>query len=157
MTDFEMQRRLRDMNAPRMPEQDLWPAIAARIGSADAATAAPRARRHWIPLAAAASILFALIGGVALMTMRQHAEESSSIADSAMPRVERISPSEARRQAQSSGEDPRLAGANVVLDAAHSELQQALESHPDAVFLVSLLNRTNAQRMKLEQFGAKAG
>jgi hypothetical protein len=74
-----------------------------------------------------------------------------------MHRIERISPSEAREEALRSGTDPRLAGANIVLDAAHSELQHALEQHPDAVFLVSLLNRTNAQRMKLEQFGANAG
>ena len=64
---------------------------------------------------------------------------------------------EKKEQATRTGEDPRLAGPNLVLDAAHSELQQALEAHPDAVFLVSLLNRTNAQRMKLDQFGAKAG
>lgn len=161
MTDFEMQRRLRDMNAPRMPSRDLWPSIAARIesGAASAPVAqSPRARRNrWIPFAAAASILFAVGGGVLMLGLQRHADDASSIVDGSMPRVERITPSEARRQALRSGEDPRIAGANVVLDAAHSELQQALEQHPDAVFLVSLLNRTNAQRMKLEQFGAKAG
>jgi hypothetical protein len=158
VTDFEMQRRLRDMNAPKMPARDLWPAIAQRIQAGDIATpVAPASRRRWMPLAAAASILFALTGGILMLTLRQHAGQPSSIVDAAMPRVERITPSDARKEAMRSGEDPRLAGANIVLDAAHSELQQALESHPDAVFLVSLLNRTNAQRMKLEQFGAKAG
>jgi len=155
MTDFEIQRGLRGMNAPRAPSRDLWPAIAARIENASGA-AAPRAKRRWLPLAMAAATLFAMVGGALTITLHQRTADSSAVAD-ATPRIERISPREAREQALRSGEDPRLAGANIVLDAAHSELQQALEQHPDAVFLVSLLNRTNAQRMKIEQFGAKAG
>jgi len=154
MNDFEIQRGLRAMNAPRPPGQDLWPAIAARIRS-DSETTAPVARRRWIPLAAAAGTLLAIVGGIAMNSLRER-ETPSAYAD-ALPRIERISPQDAREQAARTGEDPRLAGPNLVLDAAHSELQQALDQHPDAVFLVSLLNRTNAQRMKLEQFGAKAG
>jgi hypothetical protein len=154
MNGFEIQRGLRGMNTPRAPGHDLWPAIAARIQS-DSATTAPVARRRWIPLAAAAGTLLAIVGGIAMHGLRER-EAPSAYAD-ALPRIERISPSDAREQATRTGEDPRLAGPNLVLDAAHSELQQALEQHPDAVFLVSLLNRTNAQRMKLEQFGAKAG
>jgi hypothetical protein len=164
MNDFEIQRDLRGMKTLRLPSHDLWPAIAARIeaGSEAAgleAAMAPRAaRRRWIPLAAAAGTLLAIVGGLLTFTLQPRDDASSSaIADATPPRVERISPRDAREQAQRTGEDPRLAGANIVLDAAHSELQQALEQHPDAVFLVSLLNRTNAQRMKLEQFGAKAG
>jgi hypothetical protein len=156
MTEFEIQRKLRAMNAPRAPERDLWPAIAARIESGSE-TSAPRARRRWIPLAAAAGTVFAIVGGLAFFALRDRAGTSTSDDYAMTTRIERISPAEAREQALRSGEDPRLAGANIVLDAAHSELQQALEQHPDAVFLVSLLNRTNAQRMKLEQFGAKAG
>ena len=154
MNDFEIQRGLRSMNTPRPPGQDLWPAIAARIRS-DSETTAPVARRRWIPLAAAAGTLLAIVGGIAMNSLGER-EAPSAYAD-ALPRIERISPQDAREQAARTGEDPRLAGPNLVLDAAHSELQQALEQHPDAVFLVSLLNRTNAQRMKLEQFGAKAG
>ena len=154
MNDFEIQRGLRAMNAPRPPGQDLWPAIAARIRS-DSETTVPVARRRWIPLAAAAGTLLAIVGAIAMNSLRER-EAPSAYAD-ALPRIERISPQDAREQAARTGEDPRLAGPNLVLDAAHSELQQALELHPDAVFLVSLLNRTNAQRMKLEQFGAKAG
>jgi hypothetical protein len=158
MTEFEIQRKLRAMNAPREPDRDLWPAIAARIESASEASTPNAVRRRWVPLAAAAGTVFAIVGALAFFAMRGHIDTSASDDDYAMAtRIERISPAEAREQALRSGEDPRLAGANIVLDAAHSELQQALEQHPDAVFLVSLLNRTNAQRMKLEQFGAKAG
>jgi hypothetical protein len=157
MTEFEIQRKLRAMNAPRQPEHDLWPAIAARIEASSGTSAQHATRRRWMPLAAAASTVFAIVGALAFFAMRGHVETSSNDDYAMTTRIERISPSQAREQALRSGEDPRLAGPNIVLDAAHSELQQALEQHPDAVFLVSLLNRTNAQRMKLEQFGAKAG
>jgi capsular polysaccharide biosynthesis protein len=154
MTEFEIQRKLRAMNAPRTPEHDLWPAIASRIESSSEISTT---RRRWIPLAAAASTVIAIIGGLAFFALRDRVESNTNNDYAMTTRIERISPSEAREQVLRTGEDPRLAGPNIVLDAAHSELQQALEQHPDAVFLVSLLNRTNAQRMKLEQFGAKAG
>ena len=37
MNDFEIQRDLRQMNTPRMPQTDLWPGIAARTRGAGAA------------------------------------------------------------------------------------------------------------------------
>lgn len=157
MTEFEIQRNLRAMNAPRMPGRDLWPAIAARIESGEAS--APHAtRRRWLPLAAAASTVLAIAGSLLFFALRDPAGAPIESDDYAMAtHFQRITPAQARDQALRSGQDPRLAGANIVIDAAHSELQQALEQHPDAVFLVSLLNRTNAQRMKIEQLGAKAG
>jgi hypothetical protein len=157
MTEFEIQRNLRAMNAPRMPQRDLWPTIASRIEAGETAT--PRAsRRHWLPLAAAASTVLAIAGSLLFFALHDPMGAPVESDDYAMAtRFQRISPQEARDQALRSGQDPRIAGANIVIDAAHSELQQALEQHPDAVFLVSLLNRTNAQRMKIEQLGAKAG
>ncbi|HEY6984837.1 MAG TPA: hypothetical protein VH375_02055 [Rhodanobacteraceae bacterium] len=157
MTDFEIQRKLRAMNAPRQPGRDLWPSIASRIGTAPQTAATGATRRRWIPLAAAAAAVFAIAGGILTLALRERAPASSDFDYAMTTRVERITPQEAREQALRTGQDPRVAGANIVLDAAHSELQQALEQHPDAVFLVSLLNRTNAQRMKLEQLGANAG
>ena len=157
MTDFEIQRDLRAMNTARMPGRDLWPSIAARIETESDSVAAHGARRRWIPLAAAAGTVLAIAGSLLIFTLRERAPIAPDSDYAMTTRVERITPQAAREAALRTGEDPRLAGANIVLDAAHSELQQALEQHPDAVFLVSLLNRTNAQRMKLEQFGAKAG
>ena len=158
MTEFEIQRNLRAMNAPRMPGRDLWPSIAARIEApSEMPIATAVTRRRWIPLAAAAGTVLAIAGGLLIYTLRDRAASSSTNEYASATRIERISPQEARDQALRTGQDPRLAGANIVLDAAHSELQDALDQHPDAVFLVSLLNRTNAQRMKLERFGSKAG
>ncbi|HEY0232199.1 MAG TPA: hypothetical protein VGC55_13175 [Dokdonella sp.] len=153
MTDFEIQRRLREMNAPREPQDDLWAGIATRIG----AQAAPATRRHWLPLAAAAVLLLAVVSGSVLLGLRQsHLQDIAGI-DGGSLSSQRISPRDAQAFGRAPGGDPRLVGAAVVLDAAHAELQQALEQRPDAVFLVSLLNRTNARRMKLDHYGASAG
>jgi hypothetical protein len=109
-------------------------------------------------LAAAAGTVLAIAGSLLFFAVRERTLAPVESDDYAMAtHYERITPREAREEALRTGRDPRLAGANIVIDAAHSELQQALEQHPDAVFLVSLLNRTNAQRMKIEQLGAKAG
>jgi hypothetical protein len=88
--------------------------------------------------------------------MQPH-DDATISANSTMPMPSRVSPKDARDFTRAPGGDPRLVGAAVVLDSAHAELEQALEQRPDAVFLVSLLNRTNARRMKLEHYGVRAG
>lgn len=154
MTDFEVQRQLREMNSPRMPRADLWPAIATRI-AADAALPAPRRRRPAWPLAIAAAMLLAVGGSLVLRAPHPHGD-APVMAAAASP-TPRLTPRDALDPARMPSGDPRLVGAAVVLDSAHAELEQALERRPDAVFLVSLLNRTNARRMKLDHFGANAG
>jgi hypothetical protein len=167
MNDFEIQRRLRELNAPRAPQNDLWSGIAERIAAEEAVARSAQRRRNWLPLAAAASLLVAVVTGSVMLGMRGagqdialQAANEPSINDSASS----ISAQKLREFARGTreysrapGGDPRLVGAAVVLDAAHAELEQALEQRPDAVFLVSLLNRTNARRMKLDHFGANAG
>jgi hypothetical protein len=157
MNDFEIQRGLRQMNTPRMPQADLWPGIAARISAAETRTQPQRSmRRNWLPFAAAASVLLAVGAGITVLRMQPH-DDAVVSANRSMPMPSRISPKDARDFTRAPGGDPRLVGAAVVLDSAHAELEQALEQRPDAVFLVSLLNRTNARRMKLEHYGARAG
>lgn len=155
MTDLEIQRRLRAMNAPREPATDLWAGIAARIAIEDGAAKSP-ARRRWLPFALAAGTLLA-VSGATVLGLRMHV--ATGLAQQTIPlhKPVRITPAQALDAAQAPGGDPRLAGAAIVLDAAHAELEQALEQRPDAVFLVSLLNRTNARRMKLEHYGVRAG
>jgi hypothetical protein len=155
MTDFEIQRRLRELNAPRTPQSDLWSDIAARIAAE--ATPLARRRRNWLPLAAAASLLMAVVGASVMLGLRQNSSAELATIDTKPLSQQRISPRDAQGFGRAPGGDPRLVGAAVVLDSAHAELQQALEQRPDAVFLVSLLNRTNARRMKLDHFGASAG
>lgn len=150
MTDFEIQRQLRALNAPRAPQADLWPVIATRLG-ANAAVPLAR-RRRGLPLAAAAALLLAVVTGTLVFGLREQAA-TRSVANT----TTNAPLGGAHDFSRAPGGDPRLLGAAIVLDTAHAELEQALEERPDAVFLVSLLNRTNARRMKLEQFGASAG
>ncbi|MEO6688330.1 MAG: hypothetical protein ABIS07_04255 [Dokdonella sp.] len=167
MTDFEIQRRLREMNAPLPPQNDLWSGIAARIAAEGALAHTARRSRRWLPLAAAAALLVAVATGSVVLGMRgseQTLAMQAGSGDSNGNGAATISAQKLREftrgtrdYSRAPGGDPRLVGAAVVLDAAHAELEQALEQRPDAVFLVSLLNRTNARRMKLDHFGANAG
>ena len=156
MTDFEIQRRLRELNAPHAPQNDLWAGIAARIATEESSPVASH-RRRWLPFAAAASFLLAVVGGVLTIGLHQHrlSTDVASIDADAMDKAHRSLRDFDTSRAP--GGDPRLVGAAVVLDAAHAELEQALEQRPDAVFLVGLLNRTNARRLKLDHLGANAG
>ena len=157
MTDFEIQRRLREMNAPREPDADLWPGIASRIAANDVQPMQAQRRRR-VPLALAAAALLAVVAGSLVLGTQRPADMTDTSANALPPAsLLRVSPRDANASSRAPGGDPRLLGAAVVLDAAHAELQQALEQRPDAVFLVSLLNRTNARRMKLDHFGTSAG
>lgn len=158
MTDFELQRNLRDLRNPRMPQADLWPDIAERIAAAATASVStsPRRRRIWLPFAAAAAITLVVSAGVFSLGMqRPFGERDQGVADvGSMPSVH--AQIERARELATTG-DPRLAGAEVVIDAASNELEQALQQQPDAVFLVGMINRTHAQRRKLARLGINAG
>ncbi|MEO7917154.1 MAG: hypothetical protein ABIR16_05875 [Dokdonella sp.] len=154
MTDFELQRRLRDLRVPVEPARDLFPAIAARIAGQALAAPVRRQWRRW-PLAAAAAILIALVTAVGIGRQDLLRIDSTlaerSVDPSSLPGMT------AAAIAQAPGGDPRLAAATLVVDDAHAQLERAMADRPDAVFLVSLMNRTNAQRMKLERLGSNAG
>lgn len=155
MNDFELQRQLRDLRGPRDPSSDLWPGISERIRIAQASVAEPRQRR-WLPLSAAAAIALAVTTGIFSLSLQQQASERDATlaGTGTMPTVrEQID----RARALALTGDPRLAGAEVVLDAATLELEQALQQQPDAVYLVGMINRTHAQRRKLARLGMDAG
>lgn len=151
MNDFELQRDLRKLAGERMPEADLWPAIAARLVPR---VEARRPHRRVLPFAAAAALLVAMGAG---FLAHRPAPAPQPVAETRADETMRWSTRGIERIARSRGSDPRVLDANIVLDAAQQELAQALEQRPDAVFLVSLLNRTHAQRMKLDRFTARAG
>ncbi|MEO7433825.1 MAG: hypothetical protein ABIR62_17800 [Dokdonella sp.] len=161
MSDFELQRRLRAMNEARPPQNDLWSGIAARIAAEESAAATRHRRNGRLPFAAAAALLACVITGSLVLGLRgpgsELARQTGTHSALASSQKLRDFARDARESSRASMGDPRLIGAAVVLDSAHAELEQALELRPDAVFLVSLLNRTNARRMKLDHFGANAG
>lgn len=153
MTDFELQRRLRDLRVPVEPQRDLFPGIAARITAQPPAIAPTRRRAPWA-YAAAAAIVVAVMTGIGIGSL----DRLRAVDDSAMAvHPARLPGMKEAALARAPGGDPRLAGAAVVLDDARNQLEQAMAERPDAVFLVSLMNRTNAQRLKLERIGHDAG
>ena len=156
MNDFELRRELREMRMAREPRHDLWPQIAQGLGSPLAVADRPARRRSWLPMAAAASIALALTAGIFSLTVQRQTEVASEPAGERLDALSVRDRIDRAHRLATTG-DPRLASAEVVLDAANEQLEHALQQQPDAVFLVGLINRTHAQRRKLARLGLDAG
>ena len=147
--EFEWRRQMRKLGDPVEPGRDLWPGIAARVAG-PAQRSRPRPVGVWLAIAAS---VIAAVGalGVALHWQRSERAEHPAVAAStvapAAPAAAADLPPTALDWAVPS--DPALAASAQKLDNASAQLQSALEQRPDAVFLVGLLNRTNAQRLRL--------
>ena len=146
MNEFEWRRQMRDLRQPLAPSRDLWTSIEAAL---DAATPAAdpvattvhrtaRPRRWMIAASLAASVVLAVIAGF-------------------NARVQTTSTMTASTTAAWKPADPRLAGAATELNAAHSELQQAIEQAPHSPALQRLLLRTEQQQTQLRQLAREAG
>ncbi|MEP6941004.1 MAG: hypothetical protein ABI846_14655 [Rudaea sp.] len=156
--EFQWRSGMRKLNEEVAPGENLWPAISARL-EPRRAQRSPWQRR----LAAIAATL--VVASAAGLVAYRHAPKPG-----ASPVM--TSATQATRTPGSSGEqgrvartaldwavpaDPKLASAALDLDKASADLQSALEAHPDAVFLVSMINRTNSQRMRLMRQSAISG
>lgn len=146
--EFQWRNQMRKLNEAVEPARDLWPDIAARI--AQPVAAAPRRQWRRPALALAASLVLG-IGAVFTASQLQRVDSSPAVAHAAadgaaLTALDWATPA-----------DPKLAAAAQDLDKASADLQAALEARPDAVFLVSMLNRTNAQRMRLVRQAAISG
>ncbi len=141
-SEFEWRRGLRGLNEPVQPALDLWPGIQAQLRR-------PRRRSRQAGLALAASLMIACTAYLFVSRfmpantghpVQKRTAAVHKPADDALPQaaLDWAVPA-----------NPTLATAAHELDHASVQLQQALEQRPDAVFLVSLINRTNAQRMRL--------
>jgi hypothetical protein len=140
--ELELQRALRalrEWNAPREPDTDLWPAIAARL---EVATTQAYPRR-WLPMALAASAALAIAAStIALVGLRGHPASMNP----SLPTARHAPPLPNRG-------DPRFAAATIVLDAAEAELAQALAQDPGSRLLNNLIYRTARQRHNLDRWG----
>ncbi len=143
MNEFEWLRQTRALDRPVAPTRDLWPGIADRLADATPAASTPR-RRNITPWALAASLvaLSLLAGSLSMRQTPMPAAQYASTDTHASPWKPR---------------DPRLSGAAIELDAARSELTQAMQQAPQAAFLQRLLDRTNHQRNRLARFEHEAG
>ncbi len=153
--EFEWRSQMKKLGERIEPTNDLWPGIAARIAQEQARPAATQ--RRWTRAVAAIAATFVIATGGSLVALRSDHT----------PPLPQTSTGPTTAAMQSDGaptafdwaqpSDPKLAAAARDLDRAGAELQAALEARPDAVFLVSMINRTNAQRMRLMRQSAISG
>lgn len=138
--EFTWRHQLRQLRENSEPQRDLWPSIAARIA------VRPATQRWRMGLGLAA--VLAMACGAGALGWRSLPHVALKTSASALARADNVNNAPL---AWAVPADPLLAAAAHDLDSANAQLQQALETHPQAVFLVGLLNRTNVQRMRLLQ------
>lgn len=158
MNEFELRRELRGLRSDRQPDQDLWPRIARQLQTEESSDDGwiRKRRRTWLPLSAAAAIAVSLSAGIFSMAMQGSPFVDSRVFGEGSESLS-VQDQIGRARELALTVDPRLAGAEVVVDAANAELEEALRQQPDAVYLVGLINRTHAQRRKLARLGLDAG
>jgi len=170
--EFEWRNEMRKLGGLVEPARDLWPSIAARIAGMPAQMPARRRRRQVSWFAIAATVIVVVGAGTTAYRWQRStpaasatrvaqadivAPDSAQLPDGSVPDAMdgRDRPRTALDWAVPA--DPQLATTVQNLDSASAQLQDALERRPDAVFLVGLLNRTNAQRLRLMRKSPYAG
>jgi hypothetical protein len=141
MSEFEWRSEMRKLGGPVEPARDLWPSIESRI-----AELPNRRSRRPLVFSIAAAILVACGALVFAWQLRSSTPAPVQIVAST------TDVSTKRKHADADVAQPAhpaLAAAALDLDDASTNIQEALEQRPDAVFLVGLLNRTNGQRLRL--------
>ncbi len=154
--EFEWRSQMKKLGESVEPANDLWLGIAARIAQEQARPVA--VQRRWMRAVAAIAATFVIATGASLIALRTDRTPPAPAPASALQQVVSTHNDGAPTAfdwAQPS--DPKLAAAARDLDRAGADLQAALDAHPDAVFLVSMINRTNAQRMRLMRQSAISG
>jgi len=132
--EFAWRSEMRKLGGNVEPSHDLWPNIAAQIATRTTA----RQNRWQIAFAVAATLVIAFGAGLVARRGNWQTQSTDARVAAAPTAMDWAQP-----------RDAKLAVAARDLDDASAQLQQALEQHPDAVFLVGLLNRANGQRMRL--------
>ncbi len=145
--EFEWRSQMKKLGDSVEPTSDLWPGIAARIAQEQARPAI--ATRRWTRAVAAIAATFVVVTGASLLALRVERTPSTPVRPPvAQPVASTQNDSVPTAFDWAQPSDPKLAAAARDLDQAGADLQAALDAHPDAVFLVSMINRTNAQRMR---------
>lgn len=149
MNEYQWRSGMRALGGAAAPQRDLWPGIAARITQHELSSRGARRSRRIVAWSAAAAIVL----GVGVLVLASQLDRSTGANTQAGIAATNANTGAAARSrtalAWAAPTDPTLHAAARELDRASAELQAALENRPDAVFLVSLLNRTTAQRIHL--------
>jgi hypothetical protein len=165
--EFQWRNEMRKLGGAVEPARDLWPSIAARVAAepADVSAAFSR-RRQMVWLAVAATVLIAVGSTLTAYRWQRAATPlpvpANATAAAAPTAAATAAVAESSERPSTALDwavpaDPQLAATAQNLDNASAQLQDALERRPDAVFLVGLLNRTNAQRLRLMRKSPYAG
>jgi hypothetical protein len=160
-TEFEWRSEMRKLGGPVEPQRDLWPSIAQRLEATPVIASMRSRHRHagWIAIAAT----LVVAGGAGVTAYRWQRMPDAPAAVAAAPAHVAPAPSQVSAEPAPTSpaelprtalewavpDDPALVATAQNLDNASAQLQGALEQRPDAVFLVGLLNRTNAMRLRL--------
>lgn len=142
--EFHWRNELRKLGGPVQPVRDLWSEIDQRLDT-------PRRRLRLAGMAVAASVAVVCLTSLVVFRILPRALDTTVVPShvAALAHDSEMAPASRTALAWAVPDNPALAAAAYALDDASAQLQHALEQHPDAVFLVGLLNRTNAQRMRL--------
>lgn len=151
MNEFNWQRSLQKLRTAHEPERDLWPAISAKILNSPVT----EQRSSWLQAALVAGVVLGLGATFASLVRIQQTHspstmlvQNSNSSDKSKALALPLPASDYTKL-----QNPHLVSAASDLDNATIALQQALEQRPDAVFLVSLLNRSYEKRMRLARLG----
>ena len=148
-SDDALRWQLRALRQDTPPARDLWPDIAARLGSAPQQAAAPK-RRALTPFALAASLLLA-----ATVTWQlQRAPTGDAVIQREAAALTRdYTGALAQLDVQAKG-SPEYGPALHALDESAAEIRHAIATDPNARFLLDQLRRTYSRRLVLTQRAA---
>ena len=161
MDELEYRRLLKTLPQTIEPDRDLWQGIDARLDVRSAMQ--PRHTRSLFPFAAAAGFVALAITTGWMVLMRAPVQTQSAAATQSLPLIEEARAlhtefsaalvagtgnqfASLREQA-----DPRFVAAWIELDAAESELNAALQTQPDARFILNRLKQVQHKRLQITQ------
>jgi hypothetical protein len=158
MTDISYRWQLRQLSRERAPTRDLWAGIAAAIAQPQRAqTQSPRSQGWRVAGSAiAASLVLGAFGlGLAnprlletLHLRRQTPEHQLVLTEAAAIRKQYQTE---LRQFRATPIPEAITPALIELDQSADKILVALDSHPEAIFLLDQLRRTYARRLELTQ------
>lgn len=143
MNEFEWLKQTRALRQPHPPSRDLWPDIAARLGTQTATPPQPARRWPWAIAAALGAV--SLLAG--LLAWQQTPAPATRLAQRATPTTS--TPWKPR--------DPHFVGAAIELNLARQQLARAIRRAPRDRYLRELLEHTNQQLLRLHQLEQRAG